>query len=224
MEESVLTKSQRKLLGLISKNNFITKNFFLTGGTALSEFYFKHRFSEDLDLFSENEFNSKEVLSSISSFKKALKPIKIEQQSLTGQEIFFFHFSDKDIVKIDFAYFPFTPLGNFTKLNQLNISGVEDICINKVHAISTRKRARDYLDLYFCIEHLKWSAVDIRNNYKLKFDVSLSYEQLIASFINVVDAKDLPIFLGKTSWSDVKNYFLKQAENLKKEIIQDRTT
>lgn len=28
--------------------------FYLTGGTALSRFYFKHRFSDDLDLFVNN--------------------------------------------------------------------------------------------------------------------------------------------------------------------------
>ncbi|MEW5692252.1 MAG: nucleotidyl transferase AbiEii/AbiGii toxin family protein [Candidatus Hydrogenedentota bacterium] len=34
---------------------FFTQKFYLTGGTALSEFYLKHRISEDLDFFCENE-------------------------------------------------------------------------------------------------------------------------------------------------------------------------
>jgi len=31
------------------------KDFFLSGGTALSEFYLKHRLSQDIDLFTTNQ-------------------------------------------------------------------------------------------------------------------------------------------------------------------------
>lgn len=69
----------------------------------------------------------------------------MEQQTLTGQETFFFHFSVTDQVKVDFAYFPFSPLGKFKKYKNLRIASLEDICVNKVQAIITRRRARDYL-------------------------------------------------------------------------------
>ena len=35
----------------IQKEPQITKRFYLTGGTALSEFYLRHRISHDIDLF-----------------------------------------------------------------------------------------------------------------------------------------------------------------------------
>ena len=52
---SILSKNQVNTLEKIGKNKFITGNFYLTGGTALAEFYLKHRYSEDLDFFSEQE-------------------------------------------------------------------------------------------------------------------------------------------------------------------------
>jgi hypothetical protein len=36
-------------------------DFYLTGGTALAEFYLQHRLSEDLDFFSEQEVESQAI-------------------------------------------------------------------------------------------------------------------------------------------------------------------
>ena len=47
MAKSILTPFQKDVLELVSKNPIFTKNFYLTGGTALSEFYLRHRESED---------------------------------------------------------------------------------------------------------------------------------------------------------------------------------
>ena len=54
--KSILSQNQKDILAIISKDKLICDNFYLTGGTALAEFYLHHRLSEDLDFFSENEF------------------------------------------------------------------------------------------------------------------------------------------------------------------------
>jgi predicted nucleotidyltransferase component of viral defense system len=53
--EKILSQEQKKTLELFSKEDYLVKNFYLTGGTALSAFYLFHRISEDLDFFSEKE-------------------------------------------------------------------------------------------------------------------------------------------------------------------------
>ena len=40
---------------LIQSEPQIVKRFYLTGGTALAEFYLKHRLSEDIDLFTPEQ-------------------------------------------------------------------------------------------------------------------------------------------------------------------------
>ena len=55
MGKTILTPTQSFVLRQIEKNERINSSFFLTGGTALAEFYFKHRLSEDLDFFSEDD-------------------------------------------------------------------------------------------------------------------------------------------------------------------------
>ena len=46
----ILTPFQHKLLKTIGTTG-IADNFYLTGGTALAEFFLQHRLSEDLDFF-----------------------------------------------------------------------------------------------------------------------------------------------------------------------------
>ncbi len=49
--------AQRELLLKLFSNEFVQRNFFLTGGSALSIFYAGHRRSRDLDLFLIKETN-----------------------------------------------------------------------------------------------------------------------------------------------------------------------
>ena len=52
-EKSILTIHQKEILEMISQEEYFTQRFYLSGGTALAEFYLKHRISEDLDFYSE---------------------------------------------------------------------------------------------------------------------------------------------------------------------------
>jgi len=220
MGKVLITNWQRKLLEITSKDQFITKTFFLTGGTVLSYFYLQHRFSEDLDFFSETEYSSEQLLVSIKTISKILKPKKIEQQKLNNQDVFYFHFDSQNKVKIDFAYFPFPHFGKFGKINNLKVSSMEDIAVNKLQAIISRKRARDYIDLKLSIERLGWNLSDLRKNYRLKYDFYLGPDQLATSFTNVTEASDLPLFLGDTDFEEVEKFFLLWASQLKKEVLK----
>ncbi|MEK7458532.1 MAG: nucleotidyl transferase AbiEii/AbiGii toxin family protein, partial [Patescibacteria group bacterium] len=52
MGKTILTPNQHKLLECAAQSSGIVDTFYLTGGTALAEFYLHHRLSEDLDFFS----------------------------------------------------------------------------------------------------------------------------------------------------------------------------
>ena len=61
MAQTILSRNQNKVLSAVSRDRKICRFFYLSGGTALAEFYLKHRFSEDLDFFSENEFDAQAI-------------------------------------------------------------------------------------------------------------------------------------------------------------------
>ena len=74
---SILSENQRLLLTLLSEDAPICKTFYLSGGTALAEFYLHHRFSEDLDFFSEEEFESEDVSAVLKKIQKAAGIISV---------------------------------------------------------------------------------------------------------------------------------------------------
>ena len=78
-EKSILTAHQKRILDLISKEKYFTDRFYFTGGTVLAEFYLKHRFSEDLDFFSEKqEVNAVPVARFFQNNAKKLKIAKFD--------------------------------------------------------------------------------------------------------------------------------------------------
>ena len=56
-QPSILTPAQQQFLTLFAQSSPLAKQFYLTGGTALAAFYLQHRYSEDLDFFSDQEFD-----------------------------------------------------------------------------------------------------------------------------------------------------------------------
>ncbi|MEO0122442.1 MAG: nucleotidyl transferase AbiEii/AbiGii toxin family protein [candidate division WOR-3 bacterium] len=64
----ILTPLQQDFIRAFSKTKLV-ENFFLTGGTALSAFYLFHRYSEDMDFFTEIEG---EVIKVVPILKKLL--------------------------------------------------------------------------------------------------------------------------------------------------------
>lgn len=60
MAKTVLNSFQRKVLQLF-KTSILSKKFYLSGGTALAEFYLKHRLSKDLDFFTQEELSLEEL-------------------------------------------------------------------------------------------------------------------------------------------------------------------
>ena len=61
MGQTILTARQFNFLEHIQSEQEIIRWYYLTGGTALSEYYLHHRLSEDIDLFSTSEVNDGET-------------------------------------------------------------------------------------------------------------------------------------------------------------------
>ncbi|MBI3443269.1 nucleotidyl transferase AbiEii/AbiGii toxin family protein [Candidatus Woesebacteria bacterium] len=91
MGQDVLTPNQHFILDLASKEKIISEWFYFTGGTALAEFYLKHRLSEDLDFFSDTSFDHSIVddfLNKIASKKNATFTKKIILGPAIAQLVF----------------------------------------------------------------------------------------------------------------------------------------
>ena len=217
MGKTVLTANQRRLLDQACNSSQIIGSFYLTGGTALSEFYYQHRLSEDLDFFSNQEIDEIALLKWASEVKTKENVIQVEQQKVRGQLTFFFHWQ-KEMVKVDFSYFPFEHIGEYKLMGNLRIASVDDIATNKLQAILTRNRARDFYDLFVINDRIHLDLIALQKTYRLKFDVMVSNQELAKKCFGVFEAVDMPKFLGDVDWKMVENYFEQQAKLLMKSV------
>lgn len=102
MAKTILTNKQQSLLNLISQQEDIKSNFYLSGGTALSEYYLYHRLSEDLDFFSFDEINPLDIQVALKKIQDQAGINKIDFQKSFNRNLFFLHFKD-EVIKTEFT-------------------------------------------------------------------------------------------------------------------------
>lgn len=219
MSDSILTKNQIAVLEKIGDNKFIADNLYFTGGTALAEFYLKHRFSEDLDFFSEQEFDIVSIDIFLKSLKIELGISKVDFQQSYNRNIFFLHFN-QEVLKTEFTYFPFPRIEQGVSKYGIRVDSLLDIAVNKLFTIYQRTKARDYIDLYFICIHAGYSIERLIEHAKVKFDWHIDPLQLGTQFIKATEAEDYPRMIEKIDHKMWQNFFIQEAKKLSSEIIQ----
>ena len=218
--KSILSKNQKDILTIISKDKSICDNFYLTGGTALAEFYLHHRLSEDLDFFSENEFEPQNISVFLEKIKKEAKIKKVEFQQSFNRNLFFLDLMDGDMIKTEFTYFPFARIEKKEKIGDLYIDSLLDIAVNKVFTIYQKPRSRDFIDLYFILKkEKKLSLGDLVKKAQIKFDNYLDPIQLGAQYMKAKELKDFPKMLADIKENIWQDFFINEAKKFSDRII-----
>lgn len=153
MPKIELTILQKDTLLQIGKG-FFGKNFYWTGGTLLSYLYFSHRFSVDLDFFSDDLFRDEEYLESINILKKNIQADKITQTIQNNRRLYFIE-KEKANVKLEFVYFPFPAIRKRKILKAFSVKAdsLTDIMINKTLSTYQRNEVKDVYDLYWYLSN-----------------------------------------------------------------------
>lgn len=194
------------------------ERFYLTGGTPLAAFYLQHRYSEDLDFFSEQEIDLAGLNVFIQQLSKGLDIQKIDFQQSFNRNLFFLHFRS-GVLKTEFTYFPFTRIENGQSQFGMPVDSLLDIAVNKLFTIYQRTQARDYIDLY-CICHKTGYAInDLIVKAKIKFDWHIDPIQLGTQFIKAESAPDLPRMIQEVPQAQWQKFFIEEAKKLRSEIV-----
>lgn len=217
--KTILSKNQQKLLKIIGNNKSICRYFYLTGGTALAEFYLRHRLSEDLDFFSEEEIDSQTVFSFLKSIQKSAGIEKIDAQQSFNRNLFFLRLQDGDVIKTEFTYFPFLRIEKKNKIGNLFIDSLCDIAVNKIFTIYQKPRSRDFIDLYLILQTKKWDIAELVKKAKIKFDWHVDPLQLAGQFLQAKAVKDYPKMVEKLKPEVWQNFFEEEAKKLKEQIL-----
>ncbi len=218
--KTILSANQQKLLKILSNNKFVCDFFYLTGGTALSEFYLHHRFSEDLDFFNEQEFDPQAVFVILESVKKQAGIKKIAAEQSFNRNLFFIHLEGGDIIKTEFTFFPFTRMEIGKKIGNLQVDGLLDIAANKIFTIYQKPRVRDFIDLYFILKKERWTIGELVKKARIKFDWHIDPIQLGSRFLEAKELKDYPLMITKIEDDKWQQFFLDEARKLSKDIFK----
>ncbi|MDO9028085.1 MAG: nucleotidyl transferase AbiEii/AbiGii toxin family protein [Candidatus Roizmanbacteria bacterium] len=218
--KTILKPIHKRFLETVNKENYITKHYYWTGGTVLSEFYLHHRDSQDIDLFIEDrEVFLPPIASFMEKFRRQTKAKRLAHETFLGLESFEFEYTDIAL-KVDFNYYPFLRIDKGKKWKNIEIDSILDIAVNKVHTIYMKPRTRDYIDLFFIMKTQKYSLEYLIKQAKAKFDWHIDPIQLGYKFMLAFKKQDFPKMLIPFNQKEMETFFLKLAKSLEGEIFK----
>jgi len=206
---SILTKNQRKILDKISQNRYLRDNFYLTGGTALSEYYLRHRYSDDLDLFSEKKYDTQIITNFIKQTAHELH-LTFEAELIEHLYRVTLRYPQGEILKLDFSYYPGARLEKGRNEKGLAIDSVRDIAVNKLSTIVQRSNVKDFVDLYFLLD--EFTVWDLMYGAETKFNMIIEPWTLASDILYLVEKfESMPKMIKPLTLSRLKEFYRQKA-------------
>ncbi|MEK7517551.1 MAG: nucleotidyl transferase AbiEii/AbiGii toxin family protein [Patescibacteria group bacterium] len=217
MGRLTFTPLQRSIFGTIAKHPLLPKTFYFTGGTALSAVYLHHRESEDLDFFSEIDFDDEQILDIVNNIASSLN-ITARFTKHYRARIFELVKKNKVLIKIDFVYNPHKRLEEGTRIEGFAVDSLHDIATNKLLTINQRTEAKDFVDLYFLLKEFTiWDLIyAVKAKYNMEFDIIL----IGADFMKVAEFTYLPKMIKPLKLEELKTFFREKAKEIGRRAVE----
>jgi hypothetical protein len=213
--KGIITDLQREILIIFSEIRD-SKMFYLTGGTALAEFYLGHRKSFDLDIFT----TEKGLIIPFSyAFEQELKKIFLVKVVRRYETFVEFEVSAKgDSTKVQLAYdLPFRFENPVDSDIGVKVNDYTDLIVDKLLAFFGRAEPRDAIDLFFILKTEDfWKLIELAKQKDPGFDLYWLAIALhkIKNFPD--DLRDWPVeTIKKVDIKELKGLLL----NLSREIM-----
>lgn len=197
--KKILTPIQKKFLRAFQKSE-LSRHFYWTGGTLLASHYLHHRFSEDLDFFSDELFFDEYMATQFLGLKKATGAKKMSEIKRLNRQQLIFEYGRQQL-KVEFVYFPFPVLEKHILLPEFKIAAdsLKDLAANKLHACFERSEPKDIFDLYQIIKKERYVFMKLFSLVEKKFGVSFDPVTTVSKILkNIPTLQHLrPLVLNK---------------------------
>lgn len=215
-QKLTFTPIQKKIFDKFSQDKNL-KQFYFTGGTALSAIYLHHRESEDLDFFTEDDFDNTITDQFINSIEKQLN-LKSKFTQVYKTRMYYLYKNNRLIIKIDFNHYPYKRLKKDVKIQGKEIDSLFDIATNKLQTIMSRTQVKDFIDLYFLLKKFTlWDLVyALEDKFKMEFDFVL----IASSFLKVKQFDILPKMLVPLTIKELQDFYQEQAKKIGSRVIE----
>lgn len=192
--ETLPEKTALLLSELKSRKLDFFHQFYLSGGTALA-LQLGHRESEDLDFFSEGDFETLMIEQELEKVGK-----------LMGRETFKNTLNcGLNGVKLQFLGYPYPLLEQTVEYEGIKLSSALDIACTKLQTIGARGSKKDFIDLYMIFEG--YTLQELLNQMRKKYvNTDFSLTHILKSLIYFEDAElePMPRLHKDIEWEQVK--------------------
>ena len=213
----LLTKEQQIILDEVSQNDFLRSRYYFTGGTALSAVYLQHRYSEDIDLFSQEKLDNQVIFTLVQEFGQK-HGFTVQSRSTEVTYIFNLTFKNGVDLKVDFACYPYKRLGKGITLDGVETDSLLDIAVNKLLTVSQRTEVKDFVDLYFLLQ--EFTIWDLMEGVRAKFKIKTGPFLVAIDFLKVEDFEYLPKMIKDLDLETLKSFFRQKAKELSKRSVE----
>lgn len=211
--KKILTKFQYDLLKTFFTIEGDSSRFFLTGGTALSAFYLAHRYSDDIDLFTLEDFHPTRIIDMARKLAAKLGvSINIGKASQMYHQ-FFLQQPDGNQLKVEFVIDTAQQFGSKNVVDEIIIDDIANIASNKICAIYSRREAKDFVDLYFLLSEAGLNLKTLIEHSKVK-DGGINEFYLAGMFLESRYLKDMPRMIRTLTLEKLQAFFKKLADDL----------
>lgn len=186
-----------ELLKKLIKEPFLAETR-LVGETALALQY-GHRMSIDLDFFGNIEDDNiaiREILNSIGPLSVFKETANIKIYSVNG-------------IKVDFVNYKYPWIDSVVEKDGLRLASPKDIAAMKINAIEGRGTKKDFIDIYFLLQH--YTLEEILAFYARKYPENSLFRALMSlSYFEDAEEQLMPKMFSSIEWKDMKQLILKK--------------
>lgn len=210
-DNPILTVEQKSLLLCFSGSD-LRFSFYLTGGTALSAFYLSHRLSEDLGFFSKEQIGVEPVL----AFLKSVPDVAhIQYERKFDRKMFLLRHENGQLLKVEFTTYPFQRCEEGLMIEGISIDSLKDILVNKIMALTDRRDAKDYVDLFCGFKNRPGMNLrELLRATETKFGIKGVEHIIRGRFLEVLPSLDTLMMRLEIDYEVVARFFKDQALSL----------
>jgi hypothetical protein len=183
----------------------LPRSTYLAGGTA-ALLQLGHRFSDDIDLFTAEEFEPTVLVQAI----RTAGAFELERTSwgtilgwLNG-------------LRLSLFYYRYPVLYPFHRFGRLRVADLRDIAAMKIAALSDRGSRKDFIDLY-CLCQGRLSLQEVLRLYDRKYGtLKANLLHVCKSLLYFEDAEReaMPVMLQPFRWERLKAFFEHETRTL----------
>lgn len=188
-----------ELLKQLSRLDFLIDTR-LVGGTSLALQY-GHRNSVDLDFFgnisTDNE-TIRENLRTVGNLSIIKETPRIKIYLLDG-------------VKVDFVDYSYPWIDASINVDGLCLASPKDIAAMKINAIEGRGTRKDFIDIYFLLQH--YTLQELLDFYVAKYPENSLFRAILSlSYFDDAELQPMPQMFTSVSWEWMKRYIEDQVK------------